>query len=473
MSGSAVLDTALGVVFVFLAASLIASGVVEWLSNKLDKRGEYLLRGLREMLDVPPAAPAGGTSTPAGDGLLETGSLRQGLNRMAQAGAALADELMPPVLRRGAVAGQQPAAAGAATAWPATAPDVNLVDDLVAAPLPDPEADPVTGEPVQPPVQPEPQPQPEPEPQPQPEPEPEPEPKPQPQPQPPPGAEAPRPWLADLLLAHPVVASLHRPVKPADPTSRSRGLRRRDMHLTSYLSAQAFARALLDMFVSEGDGETTVERIRERVWRLDEAVPGRGALLVLIREADGDLARLRRLIEHWYDEQMSHVTGWYKRWAQWRLFVVGGLLAVVANVSTIAVAQSLYVDQPVRQAVVAQAQAGQLCDSAPDSDLSCERRQLGILRDLSLPMGWHLGQAVTDCRTGNDGEDCGASPGAWLSWAGDSLRAAGVDGVLLRLFGWLVTAAAVSFGAPFWFDALSKLGSLRTAGVRPPPAPGS
>jgi len=327
--------------------------------------------------------------------------------------------------------------------------DVRLTDDLVLPVLPDPEADPVTGEPIQPPDPAQPV-------------------------QPPPAAaEAPRPWLADLLLAHPIVASLHRPERPADPEARSRGIRKRDMHLTSYLSAQTFARALLDMFVSEGDGETSIDRIRERVWRLDEAVPGRGALLVLIREAEGDLDRLRSSIEHWYDEQMSHVTGWYKRWAQWRLFIVGGLLAVVANVSTIAVAQSLYVDQPIRQAVVAQAQAGQLCASAPDSDLSCERRQLGVLQDLSLPVGWHPGRAVADCRAGNDGAACGWSPGAWLSWAWDSLRAAGVAGVLLRLFGWLLTAAAVSFGAPFWFDALSKLGSLRTAGRRPDPAPGS
>jgi hypothetical protein len=146
---------------------------------------------------------------------------------------------------------------------------------------------------------------------------------------------------------------------------------------------------------------------------------------------------------------------------------------VLANVSAISVAQALYVDQPIRSAVVAQAQAGQLCDTAPDSDLSCEKRQLGVLRNLSLPVGWQLGEAVSDCKAGNDGADCVWRPGAWLSWAWDSLRAAGVGSILLRLLGWLVTAAAVSFGAPFWFDALSKLGSLRTAGGKPRPSPGS
>ena len=41
--------------------------------------------------------------------------------------------------------------------------------------------------------------------------------------------------------------------------------------------------------------------------------------------------------------------------------------------------------------------------------------------------------------------------------------------VPVKLLGWLLTAFAVSFGAPFWFDALSKLGSLRTSGPKPTP----
>jgi hypothetical protein len=423
MSGSAVLDTALGVIFVLLTTSLICSGAVEWLSNKLGKRGDYLLRGLREMLDVPPAAPTAAVPPPAGKGLLGDGSMRDNLSRMSQASMALADRLLP----------------GTPSVPARVAPeDVDLTADLNHPPLPDPEADPDTGEPVQP-------------------------------------AEHPKPWLADLVMAHPVVASLHRPLHPAKPGARSRvGFRRKDMHLTSYLSAQTFARALLDMFVSEGDGATSIERIQARVNALDPAVPGRASLLVLIREAEGDLDRLRRSVEHWYDEQMGRVTGWYKRWAQWRLFIAGGLLAVVANISTAAVAQSFYSDGPVREAVVAQAQSGQLCGGTDGADdLSCERERLGVLRDLSLPVGWDPDQAGADCATGNGGQDCGWAPGPWLSWAGDSLRAAGFDGVLLRLLGWLMTAAAVSFGAPFWFDALGKLGSLRVAGRQPKPVPGS
>ena len=33
-----------------------------------------------------------------------------------------------------------------------------------------------------------------------------------------------------------------------------------------------------------------------------------------------------------------------------------------------------------------------------------------------------------------------------------------------RIVGWLVTIAAVSLGAPFWFDLLGKVANLRGAG---------
>jgi hypothetical protein len=46
---------------------------------------------------------------------------------------------------------------------------------------------------------------------------------------------------------------------------------------------------------------------------------------------------------------------------------------------------------------------------------------------------------------------------------------AGVN-TFLKIVGWLVTAIAVTFGAPFWFDTVSKLGNLRVGGTRPAPA---
>ncbi len=40
-------------------------------------------------------------------------------------------------------------------------------------------------------------------------------------------------------------------------------------------------------------------------------------------------------------------------------------------------------------------------------------------------------------------------------------------GIIGRISGWLITAIAVSLGAPFWYDALNKLVNMRAAGKKP------
>jgi len=51
MIDSAVLDTILGLVFLFYALALVCSGLVEMIANWVKKRAKYLLRGIRDLLD--------------------------------------------------------------------------------------------------------------------------------------------------------------------------------------------------------------------------------------------------------------------------------------------------------------------------------------------------------------------------------------------------------------------------------------
>ena len=39
----------------------------------------------------------------------------------------------------------------------------------------------------------------------------------------------------------------------------------------------------------------------------------------------------------------------------------------------------------------------------------------------------------------------------------------------INILGWLITALAVSLGAPFWFDLLNRLVKLRGTGTKPKP----
>ena len=383
MPGSVVLDTVIGLIFVFLTASLISSAAIEWLGNRLNKRGEFLLRGLRELLDIPPATPghptAEGTVLPSGrGGLIPRKGRRSAIQRLATEGAELGDRL--------------------------------------AEGKPD--------GPISP--------------------------------------------LADLVLAHPIIASLHRPAHPGrPPTERTR--RTGSMHLASYVSAEAFARSLLDLL-----GATSVRQLRTRIENLPDDLPARDALLSLVRGAGGGIDSFREAVERWYDEQMGRVSGWYKRWTQRNLLIVGALLAVLMNVNALAITKALYQDEPIRQAVVAQAVSTQGCpaQAGPERE-ACLSAQQEVLRDLQLPLGWNFDQAGAACQS-HSGSACSWRFWNWIPFWSSEMARDGIDGILLTILGWLLTAVAVSFGAPFWFDALSKLGSLRTAGRRPgengPPA---
>jgi hypothetical protein len=389
MPGSVIFDAAIGLVFVFLTSSLIASAAVEWVANKLNKRGEYLLRGLREMLDIPPATLEGAGADEPGpgsgrNGLSEGRETRQQLQHHARLGAEFRENL---------------------TSSPTSV--------VMTAPL------------------------------------------------------------ADLVLAHPIIAALHRPGRPGrtrnGPLARMPVTgRAQRMHLASYVSARAFTRSLIDLLVPNGAGNTTVDELRVSVSKLPESLPAREALLTLLRDAGDSVDRFRGGLEHWYDEHMGRVSGWYKRWSQWRLLIAGAALALVMNVNTIAIGKALYEDEPVRTAVVAQSvSAGGCPDTSEAAQAACREAQTDMLRDLAVPIGWDLEKAATECRDYNDGHSCWPNVTRWVPFGWSVALDDGAGRAVLTLLGWILTAVAVSFGAPFWFDSLSKLGSLRTAGRRP------
>ncbi|HXQ72885.1 MAG TPA: hypothetical protein VN844_20475 [Pyrinomonadaceae bacterium] len=84
---------------------------------------------------------------------------------------------------------------------------------------------------------------------------------------------------------------------------------------------------------------------------------------------------------------------------------------------------------------------------SPQCKLEFKQRQL---EGLNLPIGW--GSVDDVQRKWPSGNFRG--PGGW------------VDQVQWHLVGWLLTALAISLGAPFWFDLLNKFIVIRSA-VKP------
>jgi hypothetical protein len=171
------------------------------------------------------------------------------------------------------------------------------------------------------------------------------------------------------------------------------------------------------------------------------------ALLVAIDRAGDDVNRVQANLEAWYNSAMDRVSGWYKRRTQWVLLALGLGLAVGLNVNSIVIADFLLRDNTARDAIVAQATA-----IARDSAIVTGSYDTldAKLQALNLPMGWADEDEVPRLILP------GNANGEWMPWTH----------FWLPILGWLLTAFAVSMGAPFWFDVLNKFIVIRST-VKP------
>jgi hypothetical protein len=99
-----------------------------------------------------------------------------------------------------------------------------------------------------------------------------------------------------------------------------------------------------------------------------EALPAgdlRQTLLTLYDDASSDIGKLKENIEVWFNSGMDRVNGWYKRRAQLVIVALSVLLAVAMNVDTILIFRHLQTNTGARDAIVEQATQFALKNPAP------------------------------------------------------------------------------------------------------------
>lgn len=180
------------------------------------------------------------------------------------------------------------------------------------------------------------------------------------------------------------------------------------------------------------------------------------------------LQKAQQNIENYFDEAMERVTGWYKRRVQLIIVGLGLFVTLLLNVDSLAIANSLITNPAQRAFIVDAAVQNQsalaamvaptntqsvsvttdlaLAASPPLTTTQPITAPLKLLQGLGLPMGWQQ-------TTGNTKE------WIWKGWSWWDWSA--------KLVGLLITTAAISQGAPFWFDLLSLLLNLRMTGKKP------
>ena len=426
MFSSAIIDTAIGVIFIYLLLSLMCSAIAEGIESFMRNRASDLERGIRELITEQDTA----------------GGLK-----------SLVMRLWPAINR-------QPAVSPASSPPQSSAPLVTSVpegQDFVAA-----------------------------------------------------------------LYNHPLLSGLFKGTYQDTVDYRIKGLFSRlwqwlftgSPKLPTYIPSRNFALALLDL---AAPGSTTtpsgaagaladattsatgsppsnaIEALRNAIVTDGNIPPGSKlgtALLTLIDAAGNDVNQARKNIENWYDTAMDRVSGWYKRRTQFIIFAIGFFVAIGINADTVFIVQKLSSDKALRDSVAAAAveYAKASATASPSSSASpspspspspsaspCgpgkqdtpECRYLkskAELESLGLPIGW---ATAGERREGVSEEDQKRLnwPGLhfwdgknfWINW-----------GVQFRyhILGWLLTAMAVSLGAPFWFDMLNKIIVIRST-VKP------
>jgi hypothetical protein len=229
------------------------------------------------------------------------------------------------------------------------------------------------------------------------------------------------------FLETPIVKALTATVSTAIPSTRP--AQKNGLRPPSYIPSPHFVAGAL----SAGRESVVVATGAEAVWksigddleRLKGTTVG-GSLLEVYARAGGDVVRFRQDAEAWFDDHMERLSGVYRRWSQYIVWITGALMILALNANTFRIAETLWNDPSKRAAIVAQAGAATQTTTNPNGDIN----------ELPLPLGW---------ATGYHGA-------GWL-WA---------------LVGMALTLGAVSLGAPFWFDTLSRFARIRQTGTPPP-----
>jgi hypothetical protein len=245
--------------------------------------------------------------------------------------------------------------------------------------------------------------------------------------------------------------------------------------LPSYIPARTFAIAMIDILNKDKfNGKTAIQNIEDflsshhQQFEKNKAVE---AVLSLLVDAKNDakkeeekLQRFQTNLENWYNDAMDRVSGWYKRYTQRVLLIVGMVIAIAFNVNSIRIVHMLWVDRDARQGMANAATeywrnhetsnpavnpptTGQNLDELAKQLKSSVQAFNEVSGQYLLPVGWRHKPSDYWCFLWNH-------PGAAIRTG------------LVAWIGWLITAGALSLGASFWFDMLNKIMVVRNT-VKP------
>jgi len=241
----------------------------------------------------------------------------------------------------------------------------------------------------------------------------------------------------------------------------------------SSIRPESFSKALVEVLF----GEKNRKELKTGLLEPETAV----FLQNLWTDANNEIAPFRLLLEDWFNRTMDQASEWYKKKIQGILLIIGFCLAWFFCADTFLIVRNLSENKQARDQLAAWASAYTHQASATQ-DTSLMNIQKRLNTDLAesnaiLGLGGWLPEKVRvtlDPLTKEkvyypplDSRCLGAAdkqiPGGILTFTFAERLSYFVKLAYYHFFGFLVTALAVSLGAPFWFDLLNRVMRLRTS----------
>lgn len=274
--------------------------------------------------------------------------------------------------------------------------------------------------------------------------------------------------LTAAFYEHPLIKGLVR---------RSNGIRKGE-DLPTYISHATFRNVLLSVIKNGTESKAELIDFASIEAAIQKLADGglKEQLVSLLAQvkrqtdkAEEHLAFFQKAIDDWFDEAMERSSDWYRRRTQTWTILTAIALCFALNVDSISITRYLWNDSDAREAYV-QAAERIVRQTSPDSlkkvlatvdtaDIGRARQQLDTLvkgvrhqltQNTSLPLGWTYTSTVP--------------PDTFFLWKPFLLFEEFVSQLVPgKWLGLLLSVAAASVGAPFWFDMLKKVMNIRTA----------
>lgn len=273
--------------------------------------------------------------------------------------------------------------------------------------------------------------------------------------------------LAEEFYKHPLIKSLHSSGGKREPSAIPNN-QFASVVFDLISKAKVTPEKAVDLVYDAGtqdsaaeEAQTAIKTIRDNINGLVKDEGGKfqslaGALDALlmgvstnVTKADEAVADARQRVENWFEDSMVRLSGSYKRRTHVFSVIIGIVLAATINADSLAIANHLWREPLVRQALVAQAEQFELPEKQEGQDpkdaaTEYYQQLQGLSENISFPLGWSKD----------------AMP--------ETFDPFDISGWPAKIIGILVSGAAAAQGAPFWFDIMKKLLNFRGGGSNEP-----